>query len=134
TMTSGAPRSDATSSLSSRAAELASSRSVAGTMSASERSVRSAWPSQRMVIGEGGLCPTEPQGPQNRSSRRRRRFWGSTNGVDAGREPADDELLYLGGAFVEAIHPRVAPVPLHRELVREAVAAVDLDGVVGGTL
>src|SRR5207247_9947986 len=54
--------------------------------------------------------------------------------VDAGREAADDELLDLRRPLVEAIHARVAPVPFDWELVGEAVAAVDLDGVVGGAL
>src|SRR5512143_146804 len=54
--------------------------------------------------------------------------------VDARREAADDELLDLRRALVETVHARVTPKPLHRELVAEAVSAVDLDRVVGRAL
>src|SRR2546422_8963 len=58
----------------------------------------------------------------------------SCDRVDARGEAADDELLDLRRPLVEPVHSCVAPVPLHRELVAEAVAAVDLDRVVGRAL
>src|SRR6266511_6144330 len=69
-----------------------------------------------------------------RPARPRPRRPNSSDRVDARREPADDQLLDLRRPLVEAVHTRVAPEALDRELVGEAVAAVDLDRVVAGAL
>src|SRR5688500_15894750 len=58
----------------------------------------------------------------------------SSDRVDAGREAPDDQLLDRRRALVEAIHARVAPETLDRELIGEAVATVDLDSVVACAL
>src|SRR3954469_23894889 len=50
----------------------------------------------------------------------------------AGERAADEQLLHLRGAFVERGYPGVAEQLADDELVDVAVAAVHLNGVVGG--
>src|SRR4029079_7313064 len=46
--------------------------------------------------------------------------------------PGDDQALDLTGPLVDGLHARIAHVPLHRELVDVAVAAVELHSLVRG--
>src|SRR6266542_3039185 len=83
----------------------------------------------------GGVVLIQPRTTSSTStSLAPRRRSSSSDRVDAGREAPDDELLDLRRAFVEAIDACVSPETLDRELIREAVAAVDLDRVVAGSL
>src|SRR5438477_2770700 len=80
-----------------------------------------------------GSCPA-PSGRGSRVRLPRAHPIPSGDRVDTGREAADDELLDLRRALVEPVHARISPVALDRELVGEAVTAVDLDGAVGRAL
>src|SRR5213594_1680055 len=42
----------------------------------------------------------------------------------------NNQLLDLGRPLVQAVEPRVAQIALHRQLVRDPVTAVDLNGSV----
>src|SRR6478736_2525363 len=57
--------------------------------------------------------------------------WDGSEGGDPRQRAADDQLLDLAGAFVERHHPGVAQQLADRVLVDVAVAAEDLEGVVG---
>src|SRR4051812_40191762 len=52
-------------------------------------------------------------------------------GAGEAQVAGDEEALDLGGSLADLEHLRVAVEPRHRELLHEAVSAVDLDGVAG---